>query len=148
KRIPKRDDADKQKDSRQEYGEESHARADKAVRLRGEHRAQIGGEGEERPRNRLRRAISGKELIRRHPARADDFCLEQRKHHVSAAKDERAVTVERIGDSQSLRRGNRDKDGQPEKEPEEYGQRQSARAMRDGKADVPGYGVGPGATQP
>src|SRR5215469_8176356 len=58
--------------------------------------AEIGGEGKQRPRNRLRRAVTRKESVVVYPARRDKRFPKKRQHHMAAAEDQRAGAVKRI----------------------------------------------------
>ena len=57
-------------------------------------RAEIGGEGEERPRHRLRRAIAGEKGVVADPAGRHHRGLQQRQHDMAAAEHQRAGAVE------------------------------------------------------
>ena len=65
-----------------------------AVRRGPHHRAEIGGEGEQRPGHGLRRAVAGEERVVGHPARRHHRGLQQRQHHMAAAEHQRAGAVE------------------------------------------------------
>ena len=59
-------------------------------------RAEIGGEGEQRSRDRLRRAVAGEKRIVADPARRHERLAQQRQDHVAAAEHQRARAIERV----------------------------------------------------
>ena len=79
-------------------------RALPAVGRRSHRRAEIGGEGEERPGHSLGGAIAREKSVVAHPALWNDGRLEQRQHHVAAAEHERARAIEHVDELEGLRR--------------------------------------------
>ena len=102
------------------------------------HGAEIGGEGEERARDRLGGAVPRDELLVRHPAGRHHLGLEQRQHHVAAAEDERARPVEAVEDRQRLTRHDVAGDGQADQQGEEQDQRGDREAPGDRDPAVSG----------
>ena len=76
--------------------EQTERRTGQAVRRRLNDDAQIGGEGEKRTRDRLRRAVARKKGIIADPARRDERFAQQRQHDMAATKHQRAGTIESI----------------------------------------------------
>src|SRR5690606_40973369 len=89
----------------EKHGDETDCRAEDPVRLRAHDRAEIGGEGEQRPRYRLCGTVASEERVAPDPSRLHHLRLEQRQHHMAAAEDERARPVERIERSEERRGG-------------------------------------------
>ena len=67
-----------------------------------DHRAQVGGEGEQRAGKSLRGAVSGEEVRLIDPAAGDHGALQQRKNDMASAEDQRAAAVEGVGDGDGL----------------------------------------------
>ena len=76
--------------------EQPERRTGDAVRRRLDDGAEISGEGEERPRNRLRRAVAGQKRIVADPAGRDERLAQQRQHDMAATEDQRAGAVESV----------------------------------------------------
>ena len=93
-RIPERQRADQDEDSRQEDAEQSKRGTCNAVRLGRDHGAEIGREGEERSGHRLCCAIAGEKGVIADPERRDKGFTQQRQHDMAAAKHQRARPVE------------------------------------------------------
>ena len=61
----------------------------------------IGGEGKERTRHSLCRAIAGKKRIVADPAGSDKRLAQQGQHDMAAAEHQRAGTIESVKQRQS-----------------------------------------------
>ena len=61
-----------------------------------------GGEGEQRARNRLRRAVAGKEGVVADKAAIDEALLKQGQDNVAAAENQRAGPIKRVGHRQRV----------------------------------------------
>ena len=93
--VPERQHADEQ----QEGGKVDRHQAEHSRRPRhsvpGPHcRAEIGREGEQRPRHRLRRAVAGQKAAVADPAGRDHRLLQQRQHDMTASEDQGARAIE------------------------------------------------------
>ena len=94
--VPERQRANEDQHAGKENAEQAQSRAGQAVRRRIGDKAQIGGEGEERSGNRLRRAVAGEKSIVADPAGRDKRLAQQRQHDMAAAEDQRAGAIERV----------------------------------------------------
>ena len=88
--------------------------------------AEIGGEGEERTRNRLRCAIAGEERIIADPAGRHHRRLQQREDDVPAAEDQRSGPIEGVGQLHALHRPRRGEERQPDEQRKEGGEHRDA----------------------
>src|SRR5262249_30839635 len=123
---PERQRANDKEKRRQEDRDETDRRPDPAVRLGLHHRAEIGGEGEQRSRHGLRRAVAGEKRVVADPARRNDRRLQQRQHHMSAAEHQRTRAIERIEVLERLRGNRRCQQRQADEQREERRQQQRA----------------------
>src|ERR1019366_7455270 len=112
-------------------GDQAQRSARQPVRQRADDGAKIGREGEERTRNGLRGAIAGKESIIAHPAGRYKGLAQQRQHHVTAAKYQRARAVEGFEESYSLRYAEAAQDGKAGEQEKEGRQRHEPDGARD-----------------
>ena len=108
---------------------------------------EIGGEGEERPGQGLRRAIAGKEGRLVHPSRCDHLGLQQRQHDVAAPEDQGSRPVEGAEQGQSLIVIGQLQQGKAEQEQREQRQGDASAAPIDGKPDLAARDRGRVATE-
>ena len=94
-RVPERQHPDENEDPGKEDADQRQRRPGEAVGRQSDHGAQIGGEGEERSRHRLRSAVAGKKGIIADPAGRHDGLPQQRQHDMAAAEHQRAGAIER-----------------------------------------------------
>src|SRR5262249_25440839 len=95
--------ADDEEKRRQENRDEADRRPDPAVRRRPHHRAEIGGEGEQRSRHGLRGAVAGEKGVVADPPRRNHRRLQHRQHDASAAEHQRPGAIERVEFPERLR---------------------------------------------
>ena len=92
--APERQHAHHHQHARQEDRDEGDEGAREARRRRAGHRAEIGGEGEQRPRQSLGRAIARQEGVVGNPPRRHDGVAQQRQHDMAAAEHQGARAIE------------------------------------------------------
>ena len=123
-------------DHQQERGREDRSQAEQpaqhAARTDARDRAQVGCEGEERPRHGLGGAVARDEGLVRDPAGRHHLRLQQRQQDVPAAEDQRGRAVEAVHQLERLRRPGGGKDRERCKQGEEQ------REQQDGEAPVHG----------
>ncbi len=127
-RMPERQSAHQRQQAGQEDGEERDDRAGDARRRGAGHRAEIRGDGEQGPRQRLGRAISGEKGVVGHPTRRHDRVAQQRQHHMAPAEHQRAGAIEGGKQRQQTAPHGNERQGQQRQERRETG---DAEAPRD-----------------
>ena len=124
--FPEWQRADDEEQRRQENRDEADRRPDPAVRRRAHHRAEIGGEGEQRSGHGLRGAVTGEKRVVVDPTRRHDGGLQQRQNHVPAAEHQRTRAIERIEFLERLRGNRRGQQRQADQQREEHREQQRA----------------------
>ena len=94
--MPERQGSHQRQQPRKKQCDQRNGAAQNSARTDVRRRAEVGGEGEQRPWNRLRCAVALQERPVADPARRHGRCSQQRQHHVAAAKHQRARAIERV----------------------------------------------------